>query len=110
MNGLAVAYNEWSQEIIYNRQTYKFEKGNGIDKIRTHDGRLFSPEEWEEKALEYVRKNNLEDLYQQVREYVKGYPWLKKREEITRHALDCLLHESYLKWDDFVLQEKLEFT
>lgn len=107
-NGLAIAYYEWHQEINYDKTTYKFIKGKGVDNIRTVDRRLFKPKEWEEKALEYVKENGLEDLYQQIREYVKGYPWLKKRDEVTQHALDCLLHESYKKWDDFNFQERFK--
>lgn len=107
MNGLAVAYNEWSQEIIYNRQTYKFEKGKGIDRIRTHDGRLFSPEEWEAEVMKYVADNHLEDLLKQIKEYVKANFMYAKR-DITHRALSCLLHESYKKWEDFAVQEKLK--
>lgn len=107
MNGLAIAYNEWSQEITYNRATYKFEKGNGIDRIRTHDGRLFKPEEWEAEAMKYVADNHLEDLLEQIKAYVKDN-FAYSRKEVTHRALSCLLHESYLKWDDFVLQERLK--
>ena len=108
-NGLAIAYYEWHQEITYDKTTYKFIKGKGIDHIRTVDRRLFKPKEWEEEALEFVRDNHLEDIYSQVLNYVKAnHKWFKRKEEIVQHALDCLLHESYLHWEDFNIQETLQ--
>lgn len=107
MSDLAIAYHEWSQEITYDRQTYKFIKGKGVDKIRTRDGRLYTPDEWIEKALEYVKENHLGDLYLQVKDYViHNHLWQKNN--ATEHALDCLLHESYKHWNDFHIQETLK--
>lgn len=107
-NGLAIAYYSWKQNVTYNKQTCKFEKSlKGIDLIVTRDGRELAFEKWEEIALKYVTENDLSDLLSQIEEYVKdNCKWLKKG-EIRRYALDCMLHESYKKWDDFMIQETM---
>lgn len=108
MKDLAIAYFEWHQEITYNRHTYKFEKGKGIDMIRTRGGELYSPDAWMQAALGYIKKSGKTDLYLQVKEYViKNHLWLKKG-EVIQHSLDCILHESYKHWDDFSYQERLK--
>ena len=105
---LAIAFYTWRQGVTYNKQTYKFEKTNkGVDYIHTRDGREVTLAEWEELALKYVTEADLSDLLSQIEEYVKNNcKWLKKG-EIRRYALDCLLHESYKAWDDFMVQETL---
>lgn len=107
MNDLAIGYFEYAVEQKYDKNTGKFVKGKGIDKIRTCGGDLYTTEEWTKKAFDYVKEHELGDLYMQVKEYViENHPWAKK--EATVHALDCLLHESYKHWEDFVYQEKLK--
>jgi len=107
MRDLAIAYHEWSQEITYDRNTYKFIKGKGKDYIRTRGGELYTPDEWISKAFEYVKEHDLGDLYIQVKEYViHNHLWQKNN--ATEHALDCLLHESYKHWDDFNYQERMK--
>lgn len=108
MKDMAIAYYEWSQEITYDRNTYKFVKGKGKDLIRTRGGELYAPDEWVKKIFTFVKANDLEDLYLQIKEYVhRTCPWVKQSDEV-QYALDCLLHESYLKWDDFCYQERLK--
>ena len=107
MNDLAIAYHEWSQEIKYDNDTHKFIHGKGVDKIRTRGGELYSSDEWALKALEYIHTNDLKDIYSQVQEFVtKNCMWFKYS-EIELYALDCVLHESYKKWDGFNYQERL---
>lgn len=108
MQGLAIAFYVWKQNVTYNKQTFKFEKSiKGIDLIHTCDGRELGLSEWEELALKYVAEADLSDLLSQIEEYVKNNcKWLKKG-EIRRYALDCLLHESYKKWNDFMVQETM---
>lgn len=108
MNDLAIAYHEWSQEIKYNRQTYKFEKGKGKDLIRTVGGDLYDPDEWIDWVVGYVKANDLTDLYLEIRDYVRReFVWIKDDDELIITALDCLLHESYKTWTDFTYQERL---
>lgn len=108
MSDLAISYLEWHQEITYNRHTYKFEKGKGIDMIRTRGGELYSPEEWKDKALSFIKESGQNELFEQVKEYVtKNHLWLKKG-EIMQHALDCFLHGSFKAWEDFSYQERLQ--
>ena len=108
MNDLAIAYFEWHQEITYDRNTYKFVKGKGVDMIRTRGGELYSPDAWMQQALAEVKKSGQTDLYVQVREYVtKNHLWVGKG-QIILHSLDCFLSDAFKKWEDFNYQEKFE--
>lgn len=109
MNNLAIAYHEWSQEINYNRHTYKFDKGKGKDYIRTHGGEIYEPDDWIDVVIGYVKANDLTELYLEIRDYVRReFVWIKTDEELMITALDFLLHESYKKWVNFSYQEKLK--
>lgn len=109
MHDLAIAYFEWHPVVTYNRETYKFEHGKkGIDYIQTVGGDLYEPTEWINLALDYMQKNNLLDLFSQVKEYVRVNCLFVKPKELNQYAADCVLHESYKKWADFTYQEKLK--
>ena len=101
MNNLAIAYHEWSQQIEYDNNTHKFIHGKGIDKIRTIGGELYDSKEWVNLAFEWVRIHNRCEWYQQVKKYVTDNCLWLKADEIEQYALDCMLHESYRKWNDF---------
>ena len=108
MNNLAIAYHEWSMQVTYDNDLNKFVHGKGIDKIRTVGGETYDEDKWVVKVLDYIEKDNLSDLFNQVREYVKtNCKWLKHN-EIEQYAMNCLLHESFKKWDDFCFQEELK--
>lgn len=104
---LAIAYHEWSQEIRYSNESHNFIHNKGVDNIRTVGGKLYTSDEWVLEVLDYIKANHLESLYHQVREFVtENCMWLKYS-QIEEYALDCMLHESYKKWEDFHYQEEL---
>lgn len=108
MNDLAIGYYTWSQEITYNRETYKFEHGKGKDYIHTVGGKEYEPSKWMELVEKYIADNDLSDLLEQIMAYVKVNCLWVKHKDLKQYAADCLLHESYKSWNDFVLQEKLK--
>lgn len=108
MNELAIAYFKFNQEVIYNKQTYKFEHGKGRDYIHTVGGKDYPPAEWIQIAEQWIGQHRLNDLYSQIQEYVKNNcPWVKHK-ELRQYSADCLLHDSYMHWDDFHYQEDLK--
>ena len=104
MNNLAIAYHEWSQQIEYDNNTHKFIHGKGIDRIRTVGGEIYDSKEWVKAAFEWVKIHNRCEWYRQVYRYVTDNCMWLTFNEIEEYALDCMLHESYLKWEDFKLE------
>ena len=105
---LAIAYHTYSQDILYDRTNYKFIHGKGHDMITTCGGKTYDPDEWVGIVLEYLRENDLLDLFTQVKDYVRSNFIFVKPRELNVWAADCVLHESYKHWSDFTYQERLK--
>jgi hypothetical protein len=62
----------------------------------------FTPEKWRELTLDAIKEHGKEELLERIKEYCKkNCIWLKKECDIEEYAMECLVSEAYLYWDDF---------
>ena len=78
----------------YSRQTI------GENYIETKKG-LIHEDKWTELAFQAVKENGDLSLLEAVEGYVKKHCLWLREGEIQQYALECVLRESYMSWNDF---------
>lgn len=76
-----------------------------IETYKTKMGRI-SPQKWEQEAEKAITAAGQVTLLDSIENYCGNHcMWLKKQ-EIHHYAIKCLVHGSYLNWQDFDVELK----
>ena len=69
---------------------------------------VLSPQEWKEKAMAAVVAEDKTELLESIIQYCKIHcAWLRTKEDLLEHALDCLCSKTYEHWPDFEVENAL---
>ena len=78
------------------RKIYRY-----ITEYKTDNG-IFEPGEWKQKTMDAIRAAEETEILEKIKQYCKKHCfWLRKETELEEYAMDCLVHRSYLKWNNF---------